>query len=216
MVIGAGLGARLVYLCSHPFMWSEPSQWWRFWEGGMVSYGGLGGALLALAVFRRRRSLPVLPYLDLLSPALLAGWGVGRVGCFLTWYGEEGKPTSVPWGLQVDGALYHPVQLYLIGLLWVGSYVLSGRSSRVTGEGSALALAWYAGARALTDFFRTYEPHYLQALSQLTCLVLAVAALSWLNRILRRQDSERETWNPDSAIPPAMRHLGSPSAGDLT
>lgn len=197
MVLAAGVGARVTYLICHPFMWSQPSQWWKFWQGGMVSYGGLAGAIVALVLFRRRKRLAHLPLLDLLSPALLAGWGVGRLGCFLTWYGEEGKPTHLPWGIKVDGTSHHPVQIYLVLLLWTGSLVLSRRDCPRPGERTALSLLWYAMARGFSDLFRVYEPAYLETLSQLTCLAIATTAAAWYTRIRSRKDSECKMWKLD-------------------
>lgn len=198
MVVAAGLGARITYLLSHPFMWTQPAQWWKFWQGGMVSYGGLAGAILALLIFRRRKHRASLPLLDILSPALLAGWGVGRLGCFLTWYGEEGKPTHLPWSILVDGMPHHPVQIYLVLLLWTGSLILARRDCPRAGERTALCLLWYAAARGFSDFFRVYEPAYLEILSQFTCLAIAAAAVAWYTRIRSRKDSECNVWKLDS------------------
>lgn len=180
VVVGAGLGARLFFLLSHPHLWSQGLVWWRLSDGGMTSYGGLLGGLFGLYLYRKFNGLETLSFLDRIAPAVMFGWGVGRLGCFFTWYGEEGKPCSVPWGLTTPEGLFHPVQLYLISLLWLGAFTLARRSSRFTGELSSRALIWFGAARAFSDSFRTYDPPILQLASQGFCLVLILGAAAWI------------------------------------
>jgi phosphatidylglycerol:prolipoprotein diacylglycerol transferase len=53
-------------------------------QGGLVVYGGLLGGLLAGAYFLRRFPLPFrLAYIDIMTPSMMVGLALGRVGCLL-------------------------------------------------------------------------------------------------------------------------------------
>jgi phosphatidylglycerol:prolipoprotein diacylglycerol transferase len=55
----------------------------QFTEGGLVVFGGLIGALIAVGVFAHLRKLPWLPLGDLIVPSFLVGQSIGRIGCLL-------------------------------------------------------------------------------------------------------------------------------------
>jgi phosphatidylglycerol---prolipoprotein diacylglyceryl transferase len=121
-VLGARLGDRLFYQSPLDYV-HNPLEFFKFWEPGLSSHGGIVGILVGLALFsiRVRKSYPMLTFvalLDLLAlPGLLAG-GFIRIGNF---FNQEilGKVTTLPWGVvfghPVDGGgsvARHPVQLY--------------------------------------------------------------------------------------------------------
>lgn len=187
MVLGAGVGARLVYLAIHPDLWSNPYDWLRFWEGGMVSYGGLGGGLMGLYLFRRLGKLPQISYYNEIAPNLLIGWGVGRLGCFLTWHGEEGTPSDLPWAVEVGTQSYHPATLYLSIVLILGGLVLR----RSQNERALHTLMYYSLARGALDNFRVYYPESLRWASQLACSVLFLASVSLILIAKKNSDSGR-------------------------
>jgi phosphatidylglycerol:prolipoprotein diacylglycerol transferase len=151
----------------------------RFWEGGLVFYGGVIASGAVMLWFCRRERWSFWTLGDLAAPSLALGHVFGRLGCFLAGC-CFGAPCQAPWAasfpsgsvafdeLQADGALaagarhtppLHPTQLYeaagellLFGiLLW-----LQGRWSRLeprTGERAvrpgALLLTYAAGYAAL-------------------------------------------------------------------
>lgn len=47
--IGAPVGARGVYVVNHWSSYEPPLEWFRVWEGGISSLGGITGALVAAA-----------------------------------------------------------------------------------------------------------------------------------------------------------------------
>ena len=101
ILLVAILGARMF----HFIFWdwasfrADPMGFFRFWDGGLSITGGLaGGAAAALFCFRRWK-LDIWAYALALSPAVLVGQAVGRVGCFLN--GDAwGIPTGLPWGVS--------------------------------------------------------------------------------------------------------------------
>ena len=71
----------------------------------------------------KRRGADVAAFMDAGVPALLVAQAIGRVG---NWFNQElfGKPTTLPWGLEIDpehrpeqyldSPTFHPVFLYEI------------------------------------------------------------------------------------------------------
>jgi phosphatidylglycerol:prolipoprotein diacylglycerol transferase len=68
-------------------------------QGGLVVYGALIGGLLGFGVFLIRHKLPLLPMLDLLTPGMLLGLALGRMGCFLNGC-CFGGPCDLPWAVR--------------------------------------------------------------------------------------------------------------------
>src|SRR5271157_5798890 len=111
---------------------------------GFAWFGGFLGGFGAMLLLGRRAKLPLLQFLDACSPAAAFGYGIGRIGCFLSGDGDYGKPTSLPWGMSFpDGVVptmerVHPTPLYefivwcMIGaLLWkLGAKVAQGGKTR--------------------------------------------------------------------------------------
>lgn len=102
ILAGAVLCARLFHFAfwDRQSFLDDPTVFFRFWDGGLTITGGLaGGALAALACFRRAR-VDFWAYAAALSPAVLLGQAIGRIGCFLN--GDAwGIPTRLPWGVAL-------------------------------------------------------------------------------------------------------------------
>lgn len=172
-LVGGGLvGARLAHMITvAPGRYLEnPILLLRFWEGGLVFYGGLLAGL-AVAWWRwRRHPWAGWAAADAAAPALAAGLGFGRLGCFAAGccYGRPiDWPTGQewPWGVvflqgQVPTALkgvpLHPTQLYesfaaflLAAGLWFGV-----RHDGKPGRRFALLLVAYATLRSINELFR--------------------------------------------------------------
>ena len=121
--VGAGIvGARLYHVATS---WNEvPDQWWgpiAIWKGGLGVWGGIAAGVVVGAVIAKRAGADVPLLADCLAPGLLVAQAVGRIG---NWWNQElyGKPTDLPWGLEIDAAhrplasldqlTYHPAFLY--------------------------------------------------------------------------------------------------------
>jgi len=100
ILLGALAGARSFHFVFWDWaaLRADPMTFFRVWEGGLTITGGLaGGVLAAVACFRRHR-VDFWAYAAAVSPAVLLGQAVGRVGCFLN--GDAwGIPTGLPWGV---------------------------------------------------------------------------------------------------------------------
>jgi phosphatidylglycerol:prolipoprotein diacylglycerol transferase len=123
--IGVIAGGRLGWILFYGFdtLRADPLAIFRVWQGGMSFHGGLIGVMAAVALFARRRGRRVADVFDFTAPLPAVGLCAGRIGNFIN--GELwGKPTSLPWGMEVGGQVLHPSQLYEAALEGVVLFVI--------------------------------------------------------------------------------------------
>jgi prolipoprotein diacylglyceryltransferase len=106
LFVGGLLGARITFLLTemHPgslgeFLWQLP----RIWDGGIVLYGSVLGALAGYLGFYyfvfRKYNLSTLKLADIVAPSVAVGLCLGRIGCFLNGccYGQVACPDCVTY-----------------------------------------------------------------------------------------------------------------------
>jgi len=75
--------------------------------GGLAFFGGLVLGFVAVATYLYRNNIPFWPTADAVSPALVTGYGVGRMGCQMSGDGDWGIANNAPkpdWmGFLPDG-----------------------------------------------------------------------------------------------------------------
>jgi phosphatidylglycerol:prolipoprotein diacylglycerol transferase len=164
ILVGSIVGARFVFVVSYwdkEFAGRPFSEVFQIWNGGLVFYGGLAGAVLAALIRIRMRRLPLWRLADCLAPGIAIGHTLGRLGCFLNGC-CFGHPASVPWAVRFPSGtipgnpLVHPAQLYEAALnlaLCIGLVLLHGRR-RFDGQVFAAYLIAYAFIRSFTEWFR--------------------------------------------------------------
>ncbi len=193
MVIGGVLGARLAWVALNPAIFLQPAEIFKVWSGGLVSYGGLIGAVLAWLVFLRFHKLPVVELTEAMAPTALLGWGIGRLGCFLHWSQEWGTVTTVPWAIVVGSdAPRHPVMLYQ-ALMLLAAAPLAAWLGRRFGSAAGWSLLLYGLSRFVGDLFREWDPPWLAQTSRLTALTLALVGLALVLRRARTGGSSAES-----------------------
>ena len=173
-----------------------------FSNSGLVWYGGLIGGIGAAIWVIRRSAHPLLPTLDALAPLLLLGYGIGRIGCFLSGDGDYGPPSDLPWamsfpkGTRPTSVAVHPTPLYEFGLSLVAFALLW--SVRKKKEQTA---GWLLGAglvlagveRFISEFWRTSE-RVIAGLTtaQLISIVLAIVGGWIIYRITQTSPNSAE------------------------
>jgi len=169
--IGGIIGARFAYIFQFfNYYFHHPLEIFAFWQGGLMFYGGLIGALFVfwLIFHKKEKKKEFLIFADLLVPALSLGIFIVRIGCSLI-NDHQGSLTSLPWGiLWLDGSLRHPVAEYLAlnGLImFIVLQKLYKRLKYSPGQLLILFFFWYALARLVLDFTRVKngplaDPHY--------------------------------------------------------
>ena len=193
-VIAGIIGAKLWHIADTP---SElRAMGWRvIWDsGGFAWFGGLVFGIAALVLQGRRVGIGAIRTLDLAAPAAAIGYGIGRIGCFLSGDGCYGIPTNLPWGMSFPNGLeptlvrVHPTPLYeLAGALVIGAFLwIEGRKPRAAGWILGEYLILTGTARFLVEFIRR-NPKVLWDLSnaQLASagsIVVGAALLLWAAR----------------------------------
>jgi phosphatidylglycerol:prolipoprotein diacylglycerol transferase len=196
VMLGVILGGRIGYVLFYglSFWANDPLYPVKIWEGGMSFHGGMLGVIAAGALFAWRRRRNAADVLDFTVPLPGLGLFFGRIGNFIN--GELwGKPTTVPWGFNVNGVVRHPSQLYealfeglvLFALIW---WFTSRPRPRLAPSGLFLVL--YGVARSLIELVRVPDEHigYLaggwvtegQVLS-LPMIVLGVVLIAYAYRV---------------------------------
>jgi prolipoprotein diacylglyceryl transferase len=223
--VAAGIvGARLYHDITS---WSEvPDEWWgpfAVWQGGLGVWGGIGLGCLVGAWIVRRSGQSVRLFMDAVAPGLLLAQGIGRWG---NWFNQElfGKPTDLPWGLEIDpahqpagyfqgdGATYHPTFLYefTYDVLGVIALLLIDRFFRIKRPGLfALYVAIYTFGRFWEERLRIDPAHEwyglrLNAYVSIVMFVISVAFFIWWQFLRRPTGSERPKARKTVPKGPAM------------
>ena len=190
-VVAGILGAKLWHVLDTPEEFREMG-WRVLWDSaGFAWFGGLTFGIGALLLQGWRAGIGPLRTLDLTAPAAAVGYGIGRIGCFLSGDGCYGKPTNLPWGMAFPNGIdpttvrVHPTPLYeLAANVLIGVWLWTrGSKPRPAGWILGEYLVLSGLARFTVEFIRL-NPPVLWGLSnaQLASLgsVLAgVVLLAW-------------------------------------
>lgn len=93
------IGARIYYILTHSDEFHSLGEMLNITQGGLVVYGSLIGGMLGFGAFLLKHRLPLLPMLDLLTPGMLLGLALGRIGCFLNGCCFGGA-CDLPWAVR--------------------------------------------------------------------------------------------------------------------
>jgi phosphatidylglycerol:prolipoprotein diacylglycerol transferase len=185
-VVAGIVGAKLWHVLDTPLEFRE--QGWRvLWDtAGFAWFGGLVVGISALVFQGWRSRIGGLRILDLAAPAAAIGYGIGRIGCFLSGDGCYGLPTNLPWGMSFPNGIeptfvrVHPTPLYeLFAGLIIGAWLWArGSKPRPTGAMLGEYLILSGLSRFLVEFIRR-NPKILWGLSnaQLASLGSVVAGV---------------------------------------
>lgn len=171
------IGARLLYILLYPDQFNSLESYFAIWSGGLVSFGGMVGGLTAAFIFLRRKAQPILSWFDTGVIGMLAGWAIGRIGCFLD--GDD-------LGLVTNSrfAIWHrwPTPLFESGLIviivLILSYIFIKLYKKIpAGLVFTIGIGLYATARFIVDFTKE-EPVILGPLKygQVGSIIFFIAA----------------------------------------
>jgi phosphatidylglycerol:prolipoprotein diacylglycerol transferase len=166
------VGAKLWHVVDSPIEFRMQG-WSVLWDtAGFAWFGGLVFGISALVFQGWRAKIGGLRTLDLAAPAAAIGYGIGRIGCFLSGDGCYGIPTNLPWGMSFPRGIeptlvrVHPTPLYELGAgLLIGAWLWwRGGKQRGTGAIVGEYLVLSGVARFLVEFVRR-NPKVLWGLS---------------------------------------------------
>lgn len=149
---------------------ADPWAFLKIWEGGIGIMGAVSVGALGAWYGCRRYGMNFPAFADAVAPGILLAQAFGRWG---NWFNQElfGKPTTLPWGLEIStssgnfpsqypaGTLFHPTFLYemiwnLIGaalIIYLG-HKLADRLK--AGQQFAMYLMWYGLGRTWIENVR--------------------------------------------------------------
>ena len=206
-VMGGLLGGRLLYVLVHWDEFSGDSAGiFKIWQGGLVSYGGLSGALAGFLIWHKKNwALPWKKIADWLSPSIAFGHALGRLGCFSAGC-CYGKPTEEPWSVVFTDPLslaplgipLHPTQIYeFVFLVLLGVFLLMRlahlmkSATRIDGIVFADYLALYSAGRFCIEFFRNDDPRFWGLTpGQIASLLTFAASIFLRMRLIPRLDQK--------------------------
>jgi prolipoprotein diacylglyceryl transferase len=153
------LGARLYHVTDYWNLYSKnPLLILQIWRGGMGIYGailgGLLGFFLSLKAFAKEK-VKLLKWLDVAVLGLPLAQAVGRWGNF---FNRElyGIRTNLPWGVKINGELFHPLFLYESILNFILFVILIRLHKRKARDGVLfwIYLIGYGLIRFVLEFIR--------------------------------------------------------------
>ena len=167
ILVAALVGARTLYVIT---FWRDefegkPISAIFLQRSGLVFYGGLIGAVIAMMILARMRKVSALALFDVAAIVAPIGLFFGRIANFIN--GELwGRPTDVAWAMvfpRADSLPRHPSQLYEAGLeglliLIVVSYAVRKGGLKHAGFLSGLFGVLYALTRSFAELFRDPDP----------------------------------------------------------
>lgn len=166
VVISSILGSRIFHCLVY---WEnylhEPWRAFFVWEGGLVFYGGLIGALIAPYLYVRRHGLSYWKWADMIAPVIALGLAFGRTGCLLVGC-CHGKtcPADFPMALTfppetvgIAGVPLYPTQVWSIAanlLLAAVLYFIVLDRKRFHGQVMAIFFVLYGVFRSIIELWR--------------------------------------------------------------
>ncbi len=198
-VVAGIVGAKLWHVLDTPADFRELG--WRvlYDSAGFAWYGGLVFGISALVFQGWWAKIGGLKVLDLAAPAAAIGYGIGRIGCFLSGDGCYGIPTSLPWGMSFPNGIdptvvrVHPTPLYEMAAGLLIGWWLWRRAGKAHAAGAILGqyLLLSGLARFLVEFIRR-NPKVLWGMSnaQLASAGAAVAGIAIMAWAAKRPADE--------------------------
>lgn len=176
------LAARITYALDH---WAAYRDDWQAWVSftpqGLNVIGGIAGAALVMGLAVWRYQIPVRAFLDTLAP----GMGIILVLIPLAFLAEGsiiGKPTSLPWAIDLWGQSRHPSQLYAslggivtLGAWWFYRPVMRGAGFLIICIGNAIT--WLVVGLLLAEPSLIFDQYRLVQIG--AWLILITSVLLW-------------------------------------
>jgi prolipoprotein diacylglyceryl transferase len=189
--VGGVIGARLsVAFFNGPDVLPVVLNWWNLFDPrigpgsilGAVAGAYIGGYVASRAIGKKDCSC------DAFAPAMALATFIGRIGDYLAAEDGLGKPTTLPWGVNIPGVEYavHPAPLYDAGfnLVWFGVLIALRDHPRMQ-DGNLLkfGIAGYAFFRFFVEFTRNNTVLALGLTGQqYACILLLIAVAAYYAR----------------------------------
>jgi prolipoprotein diacylglyceryltransferase len=190
-MIGYVIGGRLFYALANFSAFAQS-------PGSLISlnldlfdpWAGMAVALLVAGIYGHRKKLLLWPTLDALTP-FFAVMAVGLSLAHLAAGTAFGRPTDLPWGIELWNATRHPSQMYeLAASMLIFSLIWFRRGVPPPGSIFLQFTALTAGSRLFLEAFRGDSTLILGGLRLAQFIAWIVLAAS-LTVIERRRENPR-------------------------
>lgn len=203
------VGGRLYHVLTDPELYfapgKDPIASLYIWRGGLGIWGAVALGALGAYIGCRRRGIKFRAFADTVAPGIVLAQAIGRWG---NWFNQElfGKPTTLPWGLEIDPAhrgdlqqyaTFHPTFLYesLWDLGVAGLVIWADRRFRLGyGRAFALYVMAYTAGRGWIEYLRVDPVNHVFGVRLnvwTSILVFAAAAMYFV--VTTRRHPGRET-----------------------
>lgn len=189
-IVASMVGARFMHVFAYEpaYYLAHPMDIVKFWEGGLSSFGGFLGALIAAIIFLRLRRLPFMRFTDLALGVLPIGFAIGRLGCHFTRM-HPGPACSNAFCFLFPDAARRLDTGFLEAMLWAAIAMVVYRARKflaIEGRMTAAVIGCYGIGRFTLDFLRVEDSRYLGLTpAQYGCMMLLVIAAMLLMRARR-------------------------------
>ena len=174
------------------------------WQGGLGIWGAIALGGVGAYIGCQRLGISLAPFADAIAPGIVFAQAIGRWG---NWFNQElfGKPTTLPWGLEIDTAhrpmdyiaysTFHPTFLYeSLACVAIGAFLLWSDKKYVYGHGRLFAVyvALYCSARGVIETMRIDEATHVLGirLNVFTSLIVGAGALVYYIRSFEKRPGQ--------------------------
>jgi phosphatidylglycerol:prolipoprotein diacylglycerol transferase len=154
-ILGYMLGGRILFVLEHlQVFFNSPLSIFSPNIDLFDPLGALATAILVGVIYGQRKKLPLWATLDALTP-LFATLAIGLHLSQLAAGTAFGRPTALPWGMELWNATRHPSQVYeLIVSIFIFSFLWLRKSGSQAGFDFLWFTALTAGSRLILEAFR--------------------------------------------------------------
>lgn len=193
LIVGDIIGARLfeVIFYNPSYYFSNLSQIFAVWNGGLSFHGGLIGGLIASVIFCRKNKIKLLELADIIAIPLAFGLFLGRIANFVN--GELfGYPASLPWAVDFgDGIFRHPTQIYesLKNLFIFFVLLKINKKKHKDGYLFFIFITLYGILRFFIEFLKVPENHLLGLpTGQMFSLLMVITGVYFLAKFKKQEN----------------------------
>ena len=187
VLISGVLGARLFYILFYDpsFYFKNPGEIIKIDEGGLSIHGGIFSAIVAGYVYSIKSKIAFFKLADIAVMAIALAQGIGRVGCDV--FGKA-MTNIMPWGINCNGQILHPAQVYEFILDYILFIILWRRSYKKKFEGElfVIYLIAFPIIRGIVEFFRinpvVWGPFSISHLLSLILVVIGIVSYILLSK----------------------------------
>jgi prolipoprotein diacylglyceryl transferase len=222
------IGGRLYHVITDPELYfgagKDPVAALYIWRGGLGIWGAIALGALGAYIGCRQRGIKFRAFADALAPGIAVAQAIGRWG---NWFNQElyGKPTTLPWGLEIDPAhrgdlqqyhTFHPTFLYesLWDLGVAGLVIWADRRFRLGfGRAFAVYVMAYTAGRVWIEYLRVDPVNDIFGvrLNVWTSIVVFAAAAAYFLVSSKRHPGRETDVQPSPETPESLGSADSDS-----